>query len=1113
MRIVNLLVALTLLATSVSAQDIEYWKDIQVTDIHKVPPRTSFMSFTSLKTAENGCYENSEFYQLLNGEWAFKFIASHTLLPSDLTQLVSDAPNWNKIKVPGNWELQGYGIPIYTNQPYEFAPMNPTPPTLPENNEVGIYHRTFTIDSSWLSRDVYLHIAGAKSGVYTYINGQEVGYSEDSKNPAEFLINKYLSPGENSVTFKIYRWSTGSYLECQDFWRISGIERDVFLYAQPKLAVRDFTIVSTLDDTYRRGIFNLSVEVTNHAETTESASVHYLLMSAEGKKVMEEEKTIQIYPNTHQQVLFGNPVEQVKTWSAESPYLYRLFITVKKEGKSLEVVPFYVGFRRIEIKPMEQVAANGKPYQVLLFNGQPIKLKGVNIHEHSPYTGHYVDEELMIKDLKLMKQNNINSIRLSHYPQSRKFYELCDKYGFYVYDEANIESHGMGYGLAKGESLGNNPAWLAKHIDRIRNMYERNKNYSCVTFWSLGNEAGNGYNFYQSYLWLKERESKLMNRPINYERAQWEWNSDMYVPQYPNADWLYSIGREGSDRPVVPSEYSHAMGNSNGGLHKQWKAIYQYPNLQGGYIWDWVDQGFHATDKEGRSYWAYGGDYGVNMPNDGNFCCNGLVGPDRKPHPAMAEVKYVHQNIAFELTDSLRHTFEVHNRFYFTNLEKYRITYNVQSGGKKIAQGVLRFKVEPQQHKSFSIDLKNQIKHSREECFINFQVYTNTHEDVLLGPNYEIAKEQILLKKGQQKPAKKVEKKEYTVDEDEKTIRVQSDALLFVFSKELGYATSYKVNQVEYIYNESGLRPNFWRAPNDNDYGNRNVAAQQIWKRASDELKIDNIDLKKEELYLALTVSYLLPSKNHYVVAYKLYPNGIMRVEATFTPCTLEALRLSESEEAKEATFTPGKRITPNKAMKIPRIGFRFRIPNTMNQVEYLGKGPHENYSDRNASAFVGRYQTTAEEMYVDYVRPQENGHRTNVNWLCLSGKQEGVVIIADSLLEFNALRNGIEDFDTEEATTRPYQWRNRTLHEKKENDLARNQLRRHTHLNDIIPKEYVEVCIDMLHQGLGGYDSWGAPIDSEYTILANRLYRWAFTIVPISKPNQLESVLRWRYQ
>ena len=587
---------------------LPYWKDIQTVAVNKEYPRTAFMTYDNRDQALTGEYENSPYYKLLNGTWNFYYADTYKDLPANIEQPDANIA-WKEIKVPGNWEVQGYGVAIYTNHGYEFKPRNPQPPQLPEANPVGVYQRDIEIPADWDGRDIFLRLEGAKSGVYVYVNGQEVGYSEDSKNPAEFLINNYLKPGKNSLVIKIFRWSTGSYLECQDFWRMSGIERDVFLFSQPKTHIKDFNVMSTLDDTYKNGIFKLDVDVTNHTAGNKEVTVAYELLDAAKKVVAEGNTPCPVTADGQKSISFEATLSNVKTWTSEHPTLYRLLISLKDGEKTSEIIPYTVGFRRFEIKPTDQIAENGKPYICLFINGQPIKLKGVNIHEHNPETGHYVPEELMRKDFTLMKQNNINSVRLCHYPQDRKFYELCDEYGIYVYDEANIESHGMYYNLSRGGTLGNHPEWLKPHMDRTINMYERNKNHPSVAIWSLGNEAGNGYNFYQTYLWLKEREVKGMNRPVNYERALWEWNTDMYVPQYPSAAWLEEIGKKGSDRPIAPSEYSHAMGNSNGNLAAQWRAIYKYPNLQGGYIWDWVDQGILEKDENGRTYWTYGGDY------------------------------------------------------------------------------------------------------------------------------------------------------------------------------------------------------------------------------------------------------------------------------------------------------------------------------------------------------------------------------------------------------------------------------------------------------------------------------------------------------------------------
>lgn len=478
--------SLTTLSTMAEKAVKPYWQDVQVVEVNKEYPRTSFMTYNNRADALSGKFERSKYYRLLNGTWKFYFVDSYKKLPENITDPNTNTDSWDDIQVPGNWEVQGHGIAIYTNHGYEFKPRNPQPPTLPEANPVGVYRRDIDIPADWDGRDIYLHLAGAKSGVYVYINGQEVGYSEDSKNPAEFLINNYVKPGKNILTVKIFRWSTGSYLECQDFWRMSGIERDVFLYSQPKAALKDFRIKSTLDDSYKNGIFGLNVDLRNHEKAATNLTLVYELLDAQGKVVATEEKTAYIPSNEVRTLSFDKNLTDVSTWTSEHPNLYKLLMTVKENGKINEIIPFNVGFRRIEIKPIEQKAANGKPYVCLFINGQPLKLKGVNIHEHNPSTGHYVTEDLMRRDLELMKQHNLNSVRLCHYPQDRRFYELCDEYGLYVYDEANVESHGMYYDLRKGGSLGNNPEWLKPHMDRTINMFERNKNYPSVTFWSLG---------------------------------------------------------------------------------------------------------------------------------------------------------------------------------------------------------------------------------------------------------------------------------------------------------------------------------------------------------------------------------------------------------------------------------------------------------------------------------------------------------------------------------------------------------------------------------------------------------------------------------------------------
>lgn len=1102
-----------------SQRQLPYWQDVNVVRVNKEYPRTQFMTYPNKMEALNTRFEESQYYIPLNGTWKFYFVDGYKQLSENITDSTVSLAGWKDIRVPGNWELQGFGTPIYVNHPYEFVERDPrthlpkmAPPWLPEENPVGVYRREIEIPAGWNNREIFLTIDGAKSGVYVYINGKEVGYSEDSKTSAEFRINKYVKPGKNSLVLKIFRWSTGSYLECQDFWRISGIERDVFLWSQPKTSLRDFRVKSTLDDSYQNGIFELETTVSNYGPGASYADVTFELLDPSGKSVATETKPVSVQGNGENAIHFSAELPGVATWTSEHPNLYKLLITVTKEGeKAGEVVPYPVGFRRFEIKP---VKTGERTDRLFLVNGQPIKLKGVNIHETNPKTGHYVTEELMRKDFALMKQNNINTVRLSHYPRSRRFYELCNEYGLYVYDEANIESHGMYYGE---ESLAKHPEWQKAHLDRTMNMFERNKNHPSVTIWSLGNEAGNGINFFYTYKFLKDQERDLMHRPVNYERALWDFNTDMYVPQYPSAAWLEETGKRGSDRPVVPSEYSHAMGNSNGNLDLQWEAIYKYPNLQGGYIWDWVDQGMEAVDEKGRLFYKYGGDYGVDMPSDGNFLCNGLVNPDRTPHPSLTEVKYTHQNFAFEALNLSKGTFRVINRQYFSNSDGYSFGYNITENGKKIIEGSLNVSLLPQQSTEITLPLGNLQPKPGREYFINFEV-AQKKAALLIPAHHVVAFEQFRLPLTTPKESFTGTSRDpaLRVTDAGNKIEVKSSMLHFVFDKKSGMVTSYKVSGTEYFDKGFGVQPNFWRAPNDNDYGNGGPRRLQVWKQSSKNFNVTDTKAYAEGNNVVVETTYLLAAGNLYTVKYKIYPSGIVKVDVEFLSTDTEEKQLAASEATLTATFSP-KAAAARKAssvLSVPRIGVRFRLPASMNKVEYFGRGPGENYIDRASGSKVGRYQTTAEEIYFPYVRPQENGHRTDTRWVALTNGKNGLLVVADSTIGFNALRNSVEDFDTEEATNRPYQWNNMSSEEiaDRSDKEAKNNRPRHTHINDITPRDFVEVCVDMKQQGVAGYNSWGARPLPEYTLPANRDYRWGFTLVPVKESKEIteKSVLRY---
>lgn len=1098
---------------------LPYWKDLNVVQVNKEYPRTQFMTYDTRQEALQTRFEQSKYYLSLNGTWKFYFVEGYKQLPENITDSIVSLAGWKDIRVPGNWEIQGFGTPIYVNHPYEFVERDPitrfpkmAPPYLPEQNPVGVYRREIEIPEEWNDREIFLCIDGAKSGVYVYINGKEVGYSEDSKTTAEFRINKYVKPGKNSLVLKIFRWSTGSYLEAQDFWRISGIERDVFLWSQPRTSLRDFRVKSTLEDNYKDGIFELEATVANYRPGVSEAVVGYELLDTSGKTVLSDTKQVSMQSNGQSAVRFNATLPDVSTWTSEHPNLYKLLITVTRKGDdSGEVIPYPVGFRRFEIK---MVKTGERSDRLFLVNGQPIKLKGVNIHETNPKTGHYMTEELMLKDITLMKQNNINTVRLSHYPQSRRFYELCSEFGLYVYDEANVESHAMYYGQ---ESLAKQPEWEQVHMDRTANMYERNKNHPSVAIWSLGNEAGNGINFFHTYKFLKDQERGFMDRPVNYERALWDDNTDMYVPQYPSAAWLEEIGKKGSDRPVIPSEYSHAMGNSSGNLDIQWEAIYKYPNLQGGYIWDWVDQGMEATDENGRRYYTYGGDYGTDIASDGNFLCNGLVNPDRTPHPALAEVKYTHQNFAFEAVDAEKGLFRVINRQYFSNTDDYSFKFGITENGKEIKNGTLDVALLPQESKVVSIPIGNLKPVTGREYFVNFEVARKTAAP-LIPAGHVVAIEQFALPFDKSKPSF-VQTESYPplqLTEAENTVTVKSPSVHFVFNKKNGMVTSYKVRGTEYFHENFGVQPNFWRAPNDNDYGSGAPNRLQIWKQSSKNFYVTDVKTSSEGNEKIVETTYLLAAGNLYKVRYTILPSGILKVAVDFLSTDMQEKQIAASEATLTATFSPEVSATrkASSALNVPRIGVRFRLPATMNKVTYFGRGPGENYIDRASGSKVGLYRTTAEEIYFPYVRPQENGHRTDTRWVALTNGQKGLLVVADSTIGFNALRNSVEDFDSEEATHRPYQWNNFSSEEiaARSEIKAKNNRPRQTHINDITPRNFVEVCIDMKQQGVAGYNSWGARPLPEYSLPANRDYHWGFILVPVDKTTEIEEKAGWKY-
>lgn len=1070
-----LILAAASLVMSATAQTLKpEWQDETIVAVGKEKPRSYFMSYHNRNIAAENDFKKSEFYISLNKKWRFAYFDDHKKRPTTFYKPSFDVSKWDEIDVPANWERKGYGTAIYTNHGYEFQPKNPKPPTLPDAIPIGLYRTEFEVPVSWLDRDVYLHVGGAKSGMYVYLNGEKIGYSEDSKSAAEFRLNKYLKDGKNTIALEIFRWSTGSYLECQDFWRISGIERDVYVYSQPKMRVEDFYVTSTLDETYTDGIFKLDMcMINNFIKGSGPLQIWYELENAEGVMIDYSYKEVEIAGNTRDTMRFERTFKNVHKWSAEDPYLYTLVLKVKQDGMFTEYISQKVGFRTSEVK--------GNQY---LVNGKRVFIKGVNLHETHEVNGHVVDEQTMIKDMELMKQMNINAIRLCHYPQQRRFYELADKYGFYVCNEANIESHGMYYDLRRGGSLGNNPAWINAHMDRTQNMYHQTKNYPCVMFWSLGNEAGNGYNFYQTYLWLKSMDK---SRPVQYERAILEWNTDIYCPQYPGANAFKRWGEMKTDRPYIPSEYAHAMGNSTGNFRDQWEMIYKYPNLQGGFIWDWVDQGFLEHDKEGNPYWTYGGDYGNRAPSDGNFLCNGLVNPDRTPHPAAAEIKKVHQYIQFTAVDAATGKFEVKNIYDFTNTDKYTIKYFIKANEKTVSEGILPLALKPDQTQVVTVPVSKLVATPGVEYFVNFDVALKT-DDGLLKKGYVVASEQFLLPIKSEKRAYET-KGTLKVQEDNEAISVGSNRFALSINRQTGYLDSYSVNGQEYIAGDFGLRPNFWRAMTDNDFGSGMQKHVLAWREPSKTLKASSVKVADNNgSTVIVTASYSLPENCSLNVSYKIYPSGVVNVAYAF----------KGNKDSK---------------LQIPRLGMRMRMPQEMETLTYFGRGPEENYCDRNWGTNIGLYKSMASVENYDYVRPQETGHHTDTRWLALTkgAKGTGLLIEADNTLEFNALRNSIEDFDAEDSD-KDYQWSNFFKDDKNDPATAKWLKPKQTHINDIKPQDFVEVCLDQKMIGLAGDDSWYARPYPQYMINATENVNWGFTLIPVRNIAEVYKVVGQKY-
>ncbi|NOU59741.1 glycoside hydrolase family 2 TIM barrel-domain containing protein [Marinifilum caeruleilacunae] len=1032
--------------------DLSFLENPKMFDQNKEAAHASFIPFKSEQAALTKKRQESVYYKNLNGNWKFNWVRKPADRPKDFYKTSYDDSNWKEIPVPSNWELEGYGVPIYVNHQYEFAdykaPVSDEigfvekiypkhPGKIPHDyNPVGSYRKIFTIPDTWDGRQIFIQFGAVKSAMFLWVNGQRVGYSQGSKTPAEWDITKYLQNGENILAVEVFRWSDGSYLECQDFWRISGIERDVFLYSTPKVRIRDFFARTDLDSQYQNGLFSLDVDLRNHTQQLKSGnySIEYKLLDDQRKVIASDVQTAKIHKNKDLSLHFSTTIQNPKKWTAETPNLYTLIIQLKdKKDVVKEVVTCKMGFRKIEIKDA-----------VFHINGKAVLIKGVNRHEHDQHKGHVVSEENMLKEIALMKQFNINAVRTSHYPCDEGFYELCDQYGLYVTNEANIESHGMYYGK---HSLAKNPEWKEAHLDRNIRMVERDKNHPCVIVWSMANEAGDGENFTAVYKWIKDRDP---SRPIHYERAIMGDNTDLYCPQYPGVKHLEKYASQKQTKPMIISEYSHAMGNSTGNLVDLWDVIYKAENtqLQGGYIWDWIDQALVKTDEDGKEFWAYGGDYGPKgMPSDNNFVVNGIISADYTPQPAMWEVKYAYQYVRFEAVDLEKGIFKVKNFHDFIDLAKYDILWTLSGNGKTIQKGKLRdFNLQAQESKLVTLAIQTFEPMAEVEYFIDFSVVLKESEP-FLKQGFEVAHEQFQL------PVYKKRKKESVaanlyLHEDDGKIKISGKNFVIRFDKTNGQISSYQVNGMELF--QKGLQVNFWRPCNDNDKGSNMIKRLGVWREVSKSIKLTDCKVEqKNERAIELFVNYDLPAvKSTQSVSYKIDGNG-----------KIEML----------SSFHKGEDDLPD----LPRFGMRCQLPVNFDQLEYFGRGPHENYCDRNRSAFVGKYSSKVKDQYFKYVRPQENGYKTDVRWFELRNEKGfGLRISGLPRLGFSALHNPVEDFD----------------------QITHQDFR---HTNDIVKKDGVFVTFDLKQMGVAGDNSWGAKPYKQYSLPAKN-YQFSFSIQPV---------------
>jgi len=1054
-RLVVLLIPiLALMATGpwtagMPSQAVNDWENLEVLAINREAPHATLFPYADVARALTGDRATSPYFQSLNGIWKFNWASNPAERPLDFYRADFDVDAWDDIPVPSNWEIEGYGTAIYLNHPYEFEPDWPRIPH--DHNPVGSYRRDFEVPDSWQERRVFIHFGAVKSAMYLWVNGVKVGYSQGAKTPAEFDITDYVHTGSNTLAVEVYRWSDGSYLECQDFWRISGIERDVFLFSTPQVHVRDFFARTSLDDNYVDGTLSLSVHLRNYAAGSPANRVLSVQVYGPGDTsplVFESTLDVAVAGDDEVEVVIEGTVPGAHAWSAETPNLYSLLITLtNKEAGLSEAVSGKVGFRKVEIKDAQ-----------LHVNGVPITLKGTNRHEHDPVRGHVISEELMLRDIELMKEANINAVRTSHYPNDPRWYELCDQHGLYVVDEANIESHGYGY--RPEITLGNRPEWVGAHLDRTVRMVERDKNHPSVIIWSLGNEAGDGVAFDATYDWIKNRDP---SRPVQYERALTGKNTDIYVPMYARIERLEEWAASDPDRPLILCEYAHAMGNSVGNLQDYWDVIEEHEVLQGGFIWDWVDQGLTLSNEAGENYFGYGGDMGDDR-NDLNFVINGLVQPDRRPNPHYWEVKKVYQYVEANLLDGSTGRVELFNKYDFLNLDAFDLSWRLMDGDRRLAAGtVAPISLPPHSRGEISIDLPEIEPQPGAEYFLLLEIALSQDRG-LLPAGHVVAWEQFRLPV--YVAAAEIDPKSLPtleIEDGGAEVIVKGDFFAATFSRAEGTLSSLRHQGTELI--RTGLEPDFWRPPTDNDIGNRMHQISAIWKTAGRNRSVQSVEVERLEgaVVRVVVVSTLAAAASEVRTSYTVFGDGRILVENE---------------------LTPGDKDLP----EVPRFGMSMTLPGDFNHFDWYGRGPWESYWDRKTGAPVGVYGGTVWEQVHPYVRPQETGNKTDVRWLALTNN-DGVGLMAVGVPYLSASARPLlnDDLDFESKTVVVEEGR-------PPRDLV---LMKHT--TDVKQRDLVTLNLDYKQRGVGGDNSWGARPHEQYRLEAQSM-SYAFYLVPFLK-------------